>query len=232
MRIRTMPTKLAPPLCFLISLLWALHCAPQTAPGQSEPSPEVLQEALNRTVVLHYHISDYAKGTGLLLNDEGLVLTSQHVILGWEDRVRVSQDSKTFFAARVLREESKLDLVLLQTDLKRPVAALRWVDRGRLDINDSVFLYGAAWGLPNAFLKGYVAHTDRRGADIRMPAVPFIQTMGTSFPGCSGAGVYLYDGRILGVNRATVGAQPGDSTGLVIPAGYVRAFLEQHANSN
>lgn len=224
--------KAAAPLTGLILLLLALHCAPRSAPAQIEPTPEVLQEALDRTVVLHYHISDYAKGTGILLNDEGLVLTAQHVIFGWEDRVRVSQDSKNFFAARVLHSEPKLDLVLLQTDLKRPVAPLQWVDRGRLKANDSVFLYGAAWGLPNAFLKGYVAHTDRRGADIRMPTVPFVQTMGTSFPGCSGAGVYLYDGRILGVNRATVGAQPGDSTGLVIPAGYVRTFLEQHENSN
>lgn len=224
--------KLVPSFLVLIPLLLAVHCAPQSVPAQTEPTQEILQEALDRTVVLHYHISDYAKGTGLLLNDEGLVLTAQHVILGWEDRVRVSQDSKTFFAARVLHQEGKLDLVLLQTDLKRRVAPLRWVDRGRLEINDSVFLYGAAWGLPNAFLKGYVAHTDRRGTDIRMPTVPFVQTMGTSFPGCSGAGVYLFDGRILGINRATVGAQPGDSTGLVIPAGYVRTFLEQHENSN
>ncbi len=213
-------------------LLLALSCAPPGATAKDEPSSQVLEEALARTVILHYHISNYAKGTGLLLDDQGHVLTAQHAILGWEDRLRVSQDSETFFGAQVIRGEPRLDLVILKTDLKRSVAPVHWVDRAELSINDSIFLYGAAWGLPSAFLKGYVAHTDRSGADIRMPTVPFVQTMGVSFPGCSGAGVYLYDGRLIGINRATLGFEAGNSTGLVIPAGYVRAFLNQNADSN
>ena len=166
----------------------------------------------------------------MLLDAQGTVLTCHHVVFGWQDRLRVSQDSKHFFDAHVIREEPAIDLVLLKTDLKMPVAPLRYLDRSELAINDPIFLFGSAWGLGQTFLKGYVAHLDRTGTDIRMPGVPFVQTMGTSFPGCSGAAVYRLDGRFIGINRATVGADPGNSTGLVIPAGFVQAFLEQNTN--
>ncbi|MGV3664714.1 MAG: S1C family serine protease [Leptospira bouyouniensis] len=212
-------------LLLLILFSYFTFCSKNNKPIQIEPTKEIIEIAKNRTVTLHYHISDYAKGTGLLLDDKGHVLTSRHVILGWEDRVRISQDSKTFFDAKVIIEEPKLDLVILKTELKRKLPKLEFIDRNDLEINEPVFLFGSAWGLANSFLKGYISNTDRSGFDLNLKLVPLIQTIGTSYPGCSGAGVYLYDGKLIGINRATIGSEPGNSIGLVIPSGYVKTFL-------
>lgn len=209
-------------LLFIFNLI---NCNPKIV-SNSEPSKNVLHSALERSVTIHYHISDTAKGTGLLLDEEGYILTAHHVILGWEDRVRISQDSKTFYDAILVRAEPKLDLALLKSTLTKKLPSISWVDRSELATNDSIFIFGSSWGLANSFLKGYISHTDRTGFDIRMPTIPYIQTMGTSFPGCSGAAVYTLEGGIIGINRATVGFEAGNSTGLVIPTGYVKAFLK------
>ncbi|MCZ8341513.1 MAG: S1C family serine protease [Leptospira sp.] len=210
----------------LFSFIVLIQCSTNANIENLEPSQETINRVKNRTVILHYHISDYAKGTGLLLDENGHVLTTKHVILGWEDRVRISQDSKTFYDAKVILDEPKLDLVILKTNLKVKVPLLTMVDRSELKYNQPVFSIGSPWGLGNSFLKGYIANTDRTGVDSIMPNVPLIQTMGASFPGCSGAGVFLTDGRFIGINRATVGIEPGNSSGLVIPAGYIKTFLK------
>lgn len=222
-------------LCFTIlifNITAFIQCSTNTNSENLEPSLEIIEEVKNRTVILHYHISDYAKGTGLLLDENGHVLTAKHVILGWEDRVRISQDSKTFYTAKVIVDEPKLDLVILKTNLRAKLPQLVMVDRSELKFNQSVFSIGSPWGLGNSFLKGYIANTDRKGVDSLMMDVPLIQTMGISYPGCSGAGVFLNDGRFVGINRATVGIESGNSSGLVIPSGYVKTFLKLSKISN
>jgi S1-C subfamily serine protease len=202
-------------------------CSPIDDDSSSlEPSQLALKNALERSVIIHYHISDTAKGTGILLDKEGHILTAYHVIFGWEDRVKVSQDSKTFIPAKVVKIEPKLDLAILKANLTNNITNIEWIDRSDLKINEPIFLFGAAWGLQNSFLKGYISHLNRTGFDFRMPSIPFIQTIGTSFPGCSGAAVYTFNGKALGLNRATIGNEPGNSIGLVIPSGYIKAFLK------
>ncbi|TGM25848.1 serine protease [Leptospira levettii] len=210
----------------LLFLCFHFQCSVNNTNLLPEPSMEIINEVKNRSVILHYNISDYAKGTGMLLDEEGHVITSRHVILGWEDRVRISQDSKTFYNAKVIAEEPKLDLVILKTELKNKLKKLTLVDRSELKTNQSIFLYGAPWGIGNSFLKGYISDTNRIGIDSSMPEVPFIQTVGTSYPGCSGAGVFLNDGSFIGINRATIGNEPGNSIGLVIPATFVKVMLK------
>lgn len=216
-------------LCFnLLPCAWTIVSCTSSEPGfLREPNPDTIAAVGARAVIVHYNIGTDPKGTGVLIDDKGLVLTCFHVVSGWQDRVRVSSDGQTTYEARLVYSEPKLDLVLYQTPIRAAVTDLQWVNREDLHVNEPVFAVGAAWGLPASFLKGYIVHTDRTGADVTYPKIPFIQTMGASFPGLSGAGVYLNNGRIIGINRATIGMEAGNSTGLVIPAGYVRTFLNE-----
>jgi len=114
----------------VLVLLFTLGCPARKDLPLVEPPKTILEEALLRTVIIHYNISDSAKGTGVLLDAQGTVLTCHHVVFGWQDRLRVSQDSKHFFDAHVIREEPAIDLVLLKTDLKMPVPPFAtWIAR-------------------------------------------------------------------------------------------------------
>ncbi len=219
-----MLTRIAACVSFLVLVP---SCGPRThEPAEPQPPRSSVVDAFKRTVIIHSATSETPKGTGLLVDSKGHFVTCYHVTSGWENEVRISLDAKSFFPARLTYKEPELDLALFETDLRVGVDDLRYGDREDLEINEPIFSVGGAWGLPHTFLRGYVAHQDRTGIDVRHPQIPFIQTMGTSFPGMSGAGVFLYDGRIIGLNRATYGIEAANSTGLVIPAGFLRTFLK------
>lgn len=188
--------------------------------------PAVVRAAHERTVVIHFTSSDYPKGSGLLIDDQGTVLTCAHVIFGWETRLRVSVDGATFHPARLIRKDDLNDLAILATPLRKKVAPHRWARPRSLELNEDLFLFGAPYGLVGSLLRGYVSYVERRGIDPRFGHIPFVQVMGLSFPGCSGAGVYRYDGSCVGINRATVGIDAGTGIGLIIPRDTILSFLD------
>ena len=169
------------------------------------------------------------KGGGLYLG-AGRVLTCQHVIeaIGSRD-VRLELQGRTF-AARVVYVEPRVDLAYLvfaETETLPAAETPVWVDRASLRAGMPVYLMGSPYGWNASLLAGIVSHTDRSRTDPAFAKIPFVQTQGLSYPGTSGAAVYLEDGRVAGINRATFGSRAGTGIGLVIPAGFVRVFLER-----
>ncbi len=188
---------------------------------------EAVDYASARSIYLYHMDDSRPRGSGVIIDNRGHVLSASHIIKGWEKNICVSQNGYTFFSARVLKNEERFDLVLLETDIKLIIPSIQWIDREKLSINDTVFSICSPYGLNNSFLKGYISNLDRSNTDIRYPEIPFIQTQNISFPGCSGAGVYLYNGKLIGINRATFGYAAGNGTGLVIPWGFIKVFLKE-----
>lgn len=219
----------------------------RTEPG---PIPEAtIAEARLRAVEVYRPGDPNPIGSGLLLNRHGLVLTCNHIL-------RVSTDEKKNKAqeivisrgssdgpATLLLGEPNVDLAIVHWRPAGEVLAEfanlddlleadhRWVPRGEIRPGEPALLVGSPYGLGNSVLIGHVAHTNRLNTDLEFADIPLIQTTGLSYPGSSGAAVYVRDGRVAGINRATFGFAPGTGIGLTIPAGYVRAFLISFAES-
>jgi S1-C subfamily serine protease len=207
---------------FTYSLFFFLaQCQPQS----TELTQETLEEAKDRAVTI-YHESNMVKGSGFLINDQGYVLTAFHVV-GVEPVIRVSQDDENFYEAKVVFKEIKFDIALLETTLKKKISRLEWWGKQGIAINDSIFSIASPLGLTRSFLKGYISETERIKFDPQYPEINYIQTYGTSFEGSSGAAVYLYNGKIIGMNRATFGTSYGNSFGLVLPTEFIHVFMDQ-----
>ncbi len=166
------------------------------------------------------------RGTGVVVG-RGLILTAWHVLLGLEDPLALRTADGPVVRGRVRRRAGLLDLALIQAPEVGAPDPTPTADRSDIHRNDTVFLVGAPFGLGDSFVRGYVAHVERRGIDPSVPDVPFIQTMGLIYPGCSGAGVYLADGRFIGISKGAYGLAPDSGIGLVIPAETVSAFLRE-----
>ncbi len=187
-------------------------------------SNNVLQTAIQRNIIIHYDIAGDTKGSGIIINNRGTVLTCYHIVQGWENNLKISKDGKTFYKAKLLKKEPLQDLALLETDFKMNIPDLLIASRNDLNQNTEVFLIGNAYGLNHSFFRGYISFTNRE--DPQFPNIDFIQTQGISFPGSSGAGVYLFTGELIGINRATFGFQPGNGIGMTIPMEVVKKFIE------
>lgn len=184
--------------------------------------------ALQRTVSLSYQGEGKAAGAGLMM-DSGLVLTCAHVPLARAQRLPALLAGDRPVA--VVFSDPAFDLALLGSPgqpwtVNDPGG---WVARDEVNAGDPVALSGAPFGLADSLLFGTVSHTDRTGLDPAYPDIPFVQVQGVSYPGTSGAPVFHARG-LVGIHRASYGSAT-TGIGLVIPAGYVRAFLERARSS-
>lgn len=190
--------------------------------------PDLAATAQSRTVALRYEGDAKSTGAGLMMAS-GVVLTCAHVLhvqmprmpafLAGQRRMEIVFTDPAFDLA-ILAEAGKPWEVHMEED---------WAAREELRPGDEIVISASPFGLPDSLLFGRVSHTNRKGIDPAFPEIPFIQVQGVSYPGTSGAPVFHSKG-IAGIHRASYGS-PSSGLGLVIPAGYVREFLERAARS-
>ncbi len=162
-------------------------------------------------------------GTGIVLNDEGLILTNNHVVAG-ERQLVVSpgKDTSVKRTATLVGQEANEDLALIKVDpAGLRLKPLKLVSSSSTQIGDTVYALGNPYGLDETLTRGIVSAL---GRDIQAPdgakITGAIQTDAALNPGNSGGPLLNQEGDVIGVNsqiasdQASVnGSQPG-STGV------------------
>jgi putative serine protease PepD len=162
-------------------------------------------------------------GTGIVLNDEGLILTNNHVIAeGTSIAVSPGKSSSLSRAATVIGADANSDLALIKVDPSGlGLQPLKLVSSSPVQVGDSVYAIGNPYGLDETLTKGIVSALGREieapdGAAIK----GVIQTDAALNPGNSGGPLLNSEGDVIGVNSqiasdaaSAAGSQPG-STGV------------------
>jgi putative serine protease PepD len=162
-------------------------------------------------------------GTGIVLNEKGLILTNDHVVEnGTTLTVSPGKDSNVSRTAKLVGEEANSDLALVQVDpTGLGLKPLHLVNSSTVQVGDSVYAIGNPYGLDETLTRGIVSALGREisapdGAKIS----GVIQTDAALNPGNSGGPLLNEQGEVIGVNSqiaseaaTTEGSQPG-STGV------------------
>lgn len=162
-------------------------------------------------------------GTGIVLNDEGLILTNNHVIsAGTSISVSPGKSPGVTRAASVVGTDSDNDLALIKVDpTGLGLQPLKLVSSSSVQVGDPVYALGNPYGLDETLTKGIVSALEREisapdGASIK----GVIQTDAPLNPGNSGGPLLDAQGEVIGVNSQIAsdaarseGSQPG-STGV------------------
>jgi len=175
-------------------------------------------------------------GSGIVINDKGLILTNDHVIEGAR-AITVSAGGSTSVtrSATIVGEEANEDLALIQVnpaglDLK----PLSFVSSSSVEVGAQVYAIGNPYGLEKTFTHGIVSAL---GREIHAPdgaaIAGAIQTDTALNPGNSGGPLLDEEGEVVGVNsqiasdEASVdGSQPGNTgVGFAISSNTVAAAI-------
>jgi S1-C subfamily serine protease len=143
-----------------------------------------------------------ASGSGIVLDDEGHVLTNNHVIEGAE-QVTVSLEAEgTMYPATVVGTEPNSDLALLKVEAPASkLHPLKLGDSSRMEVGDPVVAIGNPFDLQRTVTSGIVSALQR---EIQAPdgvtIDNVIQTDAAINPGNSGGPLINSVGEVIGIN--------------------------------
>lgn len=165
-------------------------------------------------------------GSGVIVRDDGLIITNNHVV-GQADKVRVVLADRREFEAEILLTDERTDLAVLKIDTQgEMLPTLTLGDSDALEVGDLVIAIGNPFGVGQTVTSGIVSATARTGVGVSDYQF-FIQTDAAINPGNSGGALVGLDGNLIGVNTA-IYTRSGGSIGLgfAIPANMVEVIIE------
>lgn len=184
-----------------------------------------LQQFLGRPVPVPRSRVETSLGSGVILSDDGYVLTNHHVIRG-ADAIEVGLRDGRTAAARVAGVDPETDLAVLRIDLPD----LPQIHIGHSDsvhVGDVVLAIGNPYGVGQTVTHGIVSATNRNRVGINV-FEDFIQTDAAINPGNSGGALVNVVGDLIGINTAIVSRSGGaQGIGFAIPVATAIDVLRQ-----
>ncbi|GGO71422.1 S1C family serine protease [Nonomuraea cavernae] len=196
------------------------------------------------------------EGSGVVLSDDGLILTNNHVVVGagqggGQMTVKFS-DGKTAKAS-VVGTDPATDLAVIRAEGVSGLTAASLGDSDQLNVGDAVLAIGSPLGLDGSVTAGIVSALDRtltvggeqeqrqlppgwgQSGEVSQPTTigGAIQTDAAINPGNSGGALVDAAGRLIGINTAiaTSGGSGSIGVGFAIPINTAKQVSEQLISS-
>ncbi|TGK47426.1 PDZ domain-containing protein [Leptospira kanakyensis] len=165
-------------------------------------------------------------GSGIVLNEEGYIMTNHHVIKDM-DKLTVKFKNQKTFEAKLIGSDETMDIALLKIDA--PKGTLRPIvlaDSGKVKVGNWAIAIGAPLGFEHSFTVGVVSAVQRGGID--SSGLSYIQTDAAINQGNSGGPLLNIRGEVIGINRM-IASQSGGSVGIgfTIPINEARRVAEE-----
>jgi serine peptidase DegS len=164
-------------------------------------------------------------GSGVIVSEDGYILTNNHVITRVQD-IRVGLWDGRFAEAQVVGSDPETDLAVLKINLTGlPAAPL--AEDVKLRVGDVVLAIGNAFGLSHTVTMGIISATGRN--DLRSVLYEdFIQTDAAINAGNSGGALINYQGDVIGINTRNLAQASGaQNIGFAIPISMARDVMQQ-----
>jgi putative serine protease PepD len=200
--------------------------SPSPVPAGPMDPVAVAARALPGTVTIQV---GRASGSGFVMDDEGRILTNNHVIAGAAEgaTIRVSFSDGRRQTATLVGRSPSYDLAVIKV---KPAGYLRPLTMGDSDairIGEPVLALGAPLGLSDSVSQGIVSAVDRPvvvqadgNADSPFAFINGVQTDAAINPGSSGGPLVDAQARVIGINSAILTRGSSDQQSGNIGVGF------------
>lgn len=164
-------------------------------------------------------------GSGVIIRDDGYLLTNYHVIAGFTD-IEAQLSSGRIVRAVIIGSDPDTDLAVLKIDeTGLPAIAIGAVDQMR--VGDTVLAIGNPLGIGQSVTMGIVSATGRKRLNISTYE-NFIQTDAAINQGNSGGALIDDRGALIGINTAVLSRRvEAEGISFAIPIDIARDVLDQ-----
>ena len=165
-------------------------------------------------------------GSGVIVGDDGFILTNQHVVAG-ADTIRVDTADGRSFPATLVGSDSASDLAVVRI-AARGLPVLRYGDSDRMKVGDVVLAFGNPLGVGQTVTMGIVSAKGRATGISDGSYEDFLQTDAPINQGNSGGALVNLLGELVGINAQIVSPSGGNiGLGFAIPSSMAQAVAEQ-----
>ncbi len=172
-------------------------------------------------------LSPAGEGSGIILSEDGYIVTNQHVIDGASNLKVVTSDGSTY-EAELIGEDTQTDLAVLKINTEDKLVPAEFGNSDDLQVTDQVMAIGNPGGLQfnSSVTIGYVSALNRPVTNSETGfMVDCIQTDAAINPGNSGGALVNAEGLVVGINSSKIAATDYEGMGFAIPSTVVQPIV-------
>jgi len=164
-------------------------------------------------------------GSGVIVSNDGYILTNNHVVSGADKLTVVMEDGKKY-EAKVVGTDSHTDVAVIKIDAKNLPAA-KLGDSDNVKVGQWVIAVGNPFQLLHSVTAGIISAKGRSSIGLT-DYEDFIQTDASINPGNSGGALADLDGNVVGINTA-ISSPSGASAGVgfAIPINMASHIMDE-----
>ncbi len=163
-------------------------------------------------------------GSGVIVDPNGYILTSNHVIQGAEE-IEVTLSDKREFKGKIIGADPMTDIAVIRIEADH-LPTINLGDSDKLRVGETVLAIGSPYGLSGTVTMGIVSAVGRANVGIASYE-DFIQTDAAINPGNSGGALVNVKGELVGINTAIFSTTGGyQGIGFAVPSNMSKAVMD------
>ena len=164
-------------------------------------------------------------GSGIISDENGYILTNQHVVFQAEKIAITIPNLKKTFNAEIIGSDTLTDIALLKIDTNTMLKFPKFGDPDKTKVGEWVIAVGNPFGLDGTVSFGIIS---AKGRNLQIGLInEFMQTDAMIDPGSSGGPLVNLKGEVIGINSMVQGRGIGFTIPINIALDIKNRFLEE-----
>ncbi len=178
---------------------------------------EIMTEQMTTDSIFGQYVTSGA-GSGVIISQDGYILTNAHVIEGAQ-QIKVTTTDKTEYIATVVGSDEKTDVAVLKIDATG-LAFATIGDSDALVVGDFALAVGNPLGSLGGTVTDGIISALNREIVVEGNPMTMLQTNAAVSPGNSGGGLFNSNGELIGIVTAKLGSEDTEGLGFAIPINH------------
>lgn len=171
-----------------------------------------------------YQYTTEGNGSGVIISEDGYILTNNHVIDG-ATKILVTLRDGTEYEAKLIGKDSKTDIAVIKIEEKNLKFAVLG-NTENLEVGDLAVVIGNPLGRLGGTVTSGIISALEREIEIDNKKMNLIQTDAGVNPGNSGGGLFNSNGELVGIVTAKSSGINVENLGFAIPVNDVKNVID------
>lgn len=168
-----------------------------------------------------------ATGSGIIISDDGYILTNNHVVSSSEAEAYYQVSEATKITVTLFNDDKQYDAKIVGTDEETDLAVIKidatgltkaeFADSDSIKVGEFAMAVGSPLGLQSTITCGVVSAVNREVTDSDGKTYTLIQTDAAINAGNSGGALVNSEGKVIGVNTLKLTGDDVEGMGFAIP---------------